>query len=69
VIDGQDARPSAPTGAFCQKGESPFRVIALRTRNELLLRRREAGWGAQEVSIQSVRKELDSARCTDEPAR
>ena len=33
---------------------SPSRAIALRARNGMLLRRREAGWGAQEMSNQSV---------------
>ena len=51
--------------AHCQEGASPSRAKALRARNQLLLRRREAGWGAQKRRIQSVRKELDSAGCLD----
>jgi len=61
-------RASAPTGAHCQEGGSPSQARALRACNRMLLRRREAGWGAQEMSHQSVRKELDSAGCCDEPA-
>jgi len=64
----RELRGRAPTGAHCQEGESPSQAIALRACNRMLLRRREAGWGAQEVSHQSVREELDSAKCLDEPA-
>ena len=49
-----EAGVSASMSAYCQEGASPSRAIALRARNGMLLRRREAGWGAQEMGNQSV---------------